>query len=58
MIKMLRKIETLIEVPLIEDLPQGFMAARTGKRGFRWRDDKPCNDYLYQKLLDGGDPSE
>ncbi|MBL4708184.1 MAG: S9 family peptidase, partial [Flavobacteriales bacterium] len=50
-----KKVETLIEVPLIEDLPQGFMAARTGKRGFRWRDDKPST-IIYAEVLDGGDP--
>ncbi len=34
-------VETVLEVPLIEDLPQGFMAVRTGKRNFQWRNDKP-----------------
>ena len=29
-----KKIETVVEVPLIEDLPKGFMSVRKGKRKF------------------------
>lgn len=50
-----KKLETLVEVPLIEDLPQGFMAVRTGKRNFSWRNDKPSS-LIYTVALDGGDP--
>jgi len=50
------KIETVLEVPLIEDLPKGFMAVRTGKRSFRWRGDRPAS-LTYAKALDGGDPA-
>ena len=28
------EVKTVLEVPLIEDLPQGFMAVRAGKRNF------------------------
>lgn len=49
-------VETLLEVPLIEDLPQGFMAVRTGKRDFSWRNDKPAT-LTYTVALDGGDPA-
>jgi dipeptidyl aminopeptidase/acylaminoacyl peptidase len=49
-------VETLLEVPLIEDLPQGFMAVRTGKRDFSWRSDKPST-LSYTVALDGGDPA-
>lgn len=49
------KVETVVEVPLIEDLPKGFMAVRTGKRGFSWRNDKPAT-LIYKTALDGGDP--
>tara|TARA_B110000114_G_C15081475_1_gene394232 strand:+ start:33 stop:2444 length:2412 start_codon:yes stop_codon:yes gene_type:complete len=49
------KVETVIEVPLIEDLPKGFMSVRTGKRNFSWRNDKPAT-LVYQMALDGGDP--
>ncbi len=48
-------VETVLEVPLVEDLPQGFMAVRTGKRDFRWRNDKPAT-LTYVVALDGGDP--
>jgi len=48
-------VQTVIEVPLIEDLPEGFMATRTGKRDFRWRNDKASTLY-YVEALDGGDP--
>jgi len=50
-----KKVETVVEVPLIEDLPQGFMSVRTGKRDFLWRNDKPST-LVYTKALDGGDP--
>ncbi len=51
-----KKVETLVEVPLIEDLPQGFMSVRTGKRSFQWRNDKPAS-LVYIQALDGGDPA-
>ncbi len=50
-----KKIETVNEVPLIEDLPKGFMAVRTGKRNFRWRNDKSAT-LVYTMALDGGNP--
>ncbi len=49
------KIETVLEIGLIEDLPQGFMAVRTGKRYFSWRGDQPAS-LTYAVALDGGDP--
>ena len=51
------KVETVLEVPLIEDLPQGFMAVRTGKRNFSWRNDKPAS-LIYMVALDEGDPEK
>jgi len=48
-------VRTLVEVPLIEDLPKGFMAVRKGKRNFSWRNDKPSSVY-YSIALDEGDP--
>ncbi len=50
-----KQIQTVIEVPLIEDLPKGFMAVRKGKRNFNWRNDKPST-LIYVEALDGGDP--
>ena len=52
-----KKVETVLKVPLIEDLPKGFMARRTGKRDFDWRNDKPSTLYFAQ-ALDGGDPEK
>lgn len=49
-------VNTFLEVPLIEDLPKGFMATRNGKRNVSWRADKPSTLY-WAEALDGGDPS-
>lgn len=48
-------VKTLLELPLIEDLPKGFMAVRTGPRYHSWRSDKAATIY-YVEALDGGDP--
>jgi dipeptidyl aminopeptidase/acylaminoacyl peptidase len=50
-----KKVETVLEVPLIEDLPQGFMAVRKGRRELSWRNDKPAS-LIFAEALDGGDP--
>lgn len=49
-------INTISEVPLIEDLPKGFMAVRTGKRDFQWRSDRGAS-LIYVEALDGGNPA-
>ena len=49
-------VTTPLEVPLIEDLPKGFMAERTGKRNLDWRADKPAT-LVWTEALDGGDPA-
>ncbi|NQV76982.1 MAG: S9 family peptidase [Lutibacter sp.] len=49
-------VKTILEVPLIENLPQGFMAERKGKRDLSWRDDKPAT-LFWCEALDEGDPS-
>lgn len=51
------KLQTVIEVPLIEDLPKGFMAVRKGKRDFEWRSDLPAT-LVYTVALDEGDPQK
>jgi len=48
-------VTTLLEVPLIEDLPKGFMAVRMGMRSISWRADKPAS-LIYAEALDEGDP--
>ncbi len=50
-----KKVKTVLEVPLIEDLPKGFMARRTGPRNMNWRSDQPATLY-WAEALDGGDP--
>lgn len=48
-------VSEVLEVPLIEDLPKGFMAVRMGMRSISWRNDKPAT-LVYAQALDGGDP--
>ncbi|MFP2996548.1 prolyl oligopeptidase family serine peptidase [Spongiivirga sp. MCCC 1A20706] len=50
-----KKVETVLEVPLIEDLPKGFMASRKGRRNLSWRADKPAS-LIFAEVLDDGDP--
>ncbi len=51
-----RLINTVLQVPLIEDLPKGFMATRKGRRNLSWRDDK-SSTIVYTEALDEGDPA-
>lgn len=51
------EVTTVLEVPLIEDLPKGFMAVRMGMRNFSWRNDKPAS-LVYVQALDEGDPEK
>ena len=48
-------VNKVLEVPLTEVLPQGFMAEREGRRSLQWRDDKPAS-LVYVMALDKGDP--
>ena len=50
-------IKLVNEVPLIEDLPQGFMSCRQGKRRMGWRSDVAAT-LVYAEALDEGDPSK
>ena len=49
------EVNKFLEVPLIEDLPKGFMAVRKGKRNISWRSDKPAT-LVWAEALDEGDP--
>ena len=49
-------VKTLLEVPLIEDLPKGFDAVRLGMRNIQWRNDKAATLY-WTEAMDGGDPA-
>ena len=46
-----------LKVPLIEDLPKGFMSVRKGRRRLSWRLDQPATLY-WSEALDGGDPAK
>ncbi|MEZ4982344.1 MAG: hypothetical protein R2769_12300 [Saprospiraceae bacterium] len=48
-------VETIVETPLLEELPKGFMATQKGKRRISWRGDKPSTIY-WVEALDEGDP--
>ena len=50
-----KQIAVLADIPLIEDLPKGFMSVRKGARSFSWRLDKPAS-ICFVSALDGGDP--
>jgi dipeptidyl aminopeptidase/acylaminoacyl peptidase len=52
-----KKVKTILTVPLIEDLPKGFMAVRTGRRNLSWRSDKPST-LVYVEARDNGDPAK
>lgn len=50
------EVETVLSVPLIEDLPSGFMAVRKGRRELSWRGDMPST-LVFAVALDEGDPA-
>ena len=49
-----KKIEVVSDVPLIEDLPKGFMSVRQGRRKLSWRNDMGAS-LVFVKALDDGD---
>ncbi len=51
-----KEVKKILEVPLIEELPKGFMSTREGMRNLSWRMDKPATLY-WAEALDGGDPA-
>lgn len=51
-----KQVATVNTVPLIEDLPKGFMATRSGRRNLSWRADHPST-LVYAEALDEGDPA-
>ena len=50
-------ISTVLQVPLIEDLPKGFMSVRKGKRNLSWRGDKAAT-IVWAEALDEGDAAK
>jgi dipeptidyl aminopeptidase/acylaminoacyl peptidase len=49
-------VHLVVDTPLIDKLPQGFMAVSTGRRGLRWRSDQPST-LVWIEAQDGGDPA-
>jgi len=47
----------IADIPLSDDIPQGFDATRKGPRSFTWRSDKPAT-LFWVEAIDGGDPAE
>jgi len=45
----------MIDDPLIEVMPKGFMSCKKGKRNMNWRADTPAT-LVWAEALDGGDP--
>ncbi len=50
------EVKVLLESPLLEEMPKGFMATQKGMRNINWRNDKPATIY-YVEALDEGDPA-
>ncbi|HDJ32996.1 MAG TPA: S9 family peptidase [Bacteroidetes bacterium] len=50
-------VRLVADIPLAEDIPQGFDAVRKGPRSFAWRSDVPATLY-WVEALDEGDPSK
>ena len=50
------EVKMLLESPLLEEMPKGFMATQKGMRSINWRNDKPATIY-YVEALDEGDPA-
>lgn len=48
-------VKRLAEIPLTEDIPQGFSAVRKGPREFEWRSDVPAT-IIWAEAQDEGDP--
>jgi len=51
-----KEIKVLLESPLEEVRPKGFMSTKKGMRNINWRADKPSTVY-FVKALDEGDPA-
>jgi dipeptidyl aminopeptidase/acylaminoacyl peptidase len=49
-----KKVKTIAELPLAENVPIGFNSVRTGPRGINWRSDVPATLY-WAEAQDGGD---
>jgi dipeptidyl aminopeptidase/acylaminoacyl peptidase len=48
-------VRTIVDTPLLDNLPNGFNAVQTGPRAHAWRNDMPSTLY-WVEAQDGGDP--
>lgn len=48
-------VKDIIDIPLTDNIPNGFNAVQTGPRNHSWRADKPATLY-WVEAQDGGDP--
>lgn len=48
-------IKDVVDIPLTDNIPNGFNAAQTGPRGHGWRSDQPATVY-WVEAQDGGNP--
>ena len=51
-----KPVNTVVDSPLDEVRPKGFMATKTGRRSVSWRADK-AHSLVYTTALDEGDPA-
>nr|WP_298131574.1 prolyl oligopeptidase family serine peptidase [uncultured Pseudoxanthomonas sp.] len=51
-----KAVVTVVDAPLAENLPKGFMAVRAGRRDIDWRADQPAT-LVWAEALDKGDPA-
>ena len=52
-----KKIKTMANIPLAENIPKGYSSCRKGPRSFTWRADAPASLY-WTEALDDGDPKK
>lgn len=52
-----KQVKLLLDMPVDEVRPKGFMATTDKPRSFRWRADKPAS-MVWAQALDGGDPAK
>lgn len=50
-------VQKVLDIPLIEVMPQGFMATHEGRRSMQWRTDEAAT-LVWAEALDGGDPDK
>ena len=51
-----KSVVNVVDAPLAENLPKGFMAVRAGRRDMAWRADQPAT-LVWAEALDKGDPA-